>query len=120
MKGGKRTEEKIRQEILEGYRRIAFGGVQDPVRLLFCEEVSPRTLKSMDLFNVSEVKRPKGGGMEIKFFDRIRALQCMQELGGAGQSVSGFYQALEQGARALEREAEVPGAGEGGGEEGAL
>lgn len=94
-------EEKIRQEILDGYRRIAFGEVQDPVRLLFCEEISPQILRKMDLFNVAEVKRPKGGGMEIRFFDRIRALQCMQELGGAGQDDGGFYRALEQGAQAL-------------------
>lgn len=94
-------EEKIRQEILDGYRRIAFGEVQDPVRLLFCEEISPQILRKMDLFNVAEVKRPKGGGMEIRFFDRIRALQCMQELGVAGQDDGGFYRALEQGAQAL-------------------
>lgn len=92
---------EIREEILEGYRRLAFGKVQDPVRLLFCEELTPNALKKMDLFNVSDIKRVKGGGMEIKFFDRIRALQCMQELGGEEQSLSGFYQALAQGAQAL-------------------
>lgn len=97
---------EIREEILEGYRRLAFGKVQDPVRLLFCEELTPAALKKMDLFNVSEVKRVKGGGMEIKFFDRIRALQCMQELGGDEQAISGFYQALAQGVQALSEELE--------------
>lgn len=96
----KETEGKV----LEGYRRIAFGDVSDPVRLLFCEEITPRALKSMDLFSISEIKRPKGGGMEIKFFDRIRALQCMQELGAEGGGVCGFYRALEDGARALRPE----------------
>lgn len=99
-------KEEIREEILEGYRRLAFGKVQDPVRLLFCEELTPNALKKMDLFNVSDIKRVKGGGMEIKFFDRIRALQCMQELGGADQPISGFYQALAQGAEALSHESE--------------
>ena len=94
-------EEQIRQEILDGYRRIAFGEVKDPVRLLFCEELSPQLLRKMDLFNVAEVKRPKGGGMEIRFFDRIRALQCMQELGGEQRDDGGFFRALEQGAQAL-------------------
>lgn len=93
----KETEEKV----LEGYRRIAFGDVSDPVRLLFCEEVTPRALKNMDLFTISEIKRPKGGGMEIKFFDRIRALQCMQELGAEESGGCGFYRALEDGAKAL-------------------
>ncbi len=94
-------EKETRETVLEGYRRIAFGDVKDPVRLLFCEELSPRTLNGMDLFNVSEIKRPKGGGMEIKFFDRIRALQCMQELDGKESAPCGFYQALEEGAKAL-------------------
>ncbi len=94
-------DEETREKVLGGYQKIAFGSINDPVRLLFCEEVTPRMLKSMDLFNVAEIRRPKGGGMEIKFFDRIRALQCMQELGAAGSSPCGFYQALEQGAEAL-------------------
>lgn len=97
-------EKSRRDEVLEGYRRIAFGDVTDPVRLLFCEELTPRTLRTMDLFNVSEIKRPKGGGMEIKFFDRIRALQCMQEMEGGDGAGCGFYQALEEGARALRKE----------------
>lgn len=96
----KETEERI----LEGYRRIAFGDISDPVRLLFCDEITPAKLKKMDLFSVAEIKRPKGGGMEIKFFDRIRALQCMQELGQEESSGCGFYQALEKGSEALRGE----------------
>lgn len=94
------NEEK-RTEILDGYRKLAFGRVHDAVRLLFCEELSPQALRKMDLFNLAEIKRQKGGGMEIKFFDRIRALQCMQELAGTEDTLSGFYQALSEGARAL-------------------
>ncbi len=94
-------EKDTREMVLEGYRRLAFGDVRDPVRLLFCEELSTRTLNGMDLFNVSEIRRPKGGGMEIKFFDRIRALQCMQEVDRADSAPTGLYQALEEGAKAL-------------------
>lgn len=94
-------EQGTKQEVLEGYRRIAFGDVRDPVRLLFCDEEGPGSLTNMDLFNVAEIKRPKGGGMEIKFFDRIRALQCMEELGSEESGACGFYQALEEGAKAL-------------------
>ena len=97
------TEKSVQETVQEGYRRIAFGDVSDPIRLLFCEEITPRMLKGMDLFSISEIKRLKDGGMEIKFFDRIQALQCMQELGGES-SVSGFYQALEEGAKALKNE----------------
>ena len=60
----------VNETAKEGFRRLAFGGIHDAVRLLFCEDVNPRTLKNMDLFAVSEIRRPKNGGMEIRFFDR--------------------------------------------------
>ena len=57
----------------------------------------------MDLFNISEIKRKKGGDIEIKFFDRIKALERLGDLDassgkGAGSSL---YSAIEMGARAL-------------------
>lgn len=97
-------EQGTREQVLMGLQRIAFGDVRDPVRLLFCEEPTVRELNSMDLFNVSEIKRLKGGGMEIKFFDRIRALQCMQALGEESGSAAELYRALEEGARGLREE----------------
>lgn len=98
----KETEEKI----IGGYEKIAFGSISDPVRLLFCDEISPRTLKNMDLFSVAEIKRPKGGGMEIKFFDRIKALQCMESFSTGSSSPQSFREALEEGAKALKEEPE--------------
>lgn len=96
-------EKETKEEILRGYQRIAFGSVSDPVRLLFCEDIEPRGLKDMDLFSISEIKRVKGG-MEIKFFDRIRALQCMQELNVEEKEPFGFYEALQKGSEALRGE----------------
>ena len=32
------------------------------------------------LFNVSEIKRVKGGGVEVKLFDRLKALEKLFEL----------------------------------------
>ena len=93
-----------REQVLEGLAHLAFGTVQDPVRLLFCEEVPPSALKKMDLFSISEIKRPKGGGMEIRFYDRIKALQCLAELDGGGEEGAALAQALEEGARALWQE----------------
>jgi len=85
-----------------GYEKIAFGEIHDPVRLLFCEDISLRALKRMNLFNIAEIKRPKGGGMEIKFFDRLKALQHMQEMDAEKDNTGGFFKALEEGARILE------------------
>ncbi len=94
------SQDKLRQ----GFERLAFGSVTDAVRLLF-EEGTTSSLEKMDLFNVSEIKRLKGGGMEIKFADRLKALQCLEQLelehDGDGTA---FYQALEASAACLKEE----------------
>lgn len=90
-------------------RRLAFGDIRDAVRLLFCDEVNPRMLRNMNLFAVSEIKRPKGGGMEIRFFDRIEALRLLSELESAGGGADELLRAIEQGAAALgKRDGEAP------------
>lgn len=89
------------EEIIESYRKIAFGGIKDPIKLLFLEEISQRTLNKLDLFSVSEIKRPKGGGMEIKFFDRIKALQCLENMTRQKGTENSFFEAFENGAKNL-------------------
>ncbi len=97
-----------REHILSGYEKLAFGNVGDAMRLLFSDEPDRCALDTLDLFNVAEIKRPKGGGIEIKFFDRIKALQCMEEMdsNSAENGQAGFYRALQNGIRALEKEPE--------------
>ena len=75
--------------------------IQKNISLLFCEEVNPRTLKNMDLFAVSEIRRPKNGGMEIRFFDRIEALRLLSELEASGSGAQALLSAIESGAAAL-------------------
>ena len=54
-------------------------------------------LKKLNLFNISEIKRPKGGGLEIKFFDRIKAFERLRDNESAkGDEGLSFYQALEK------------------------
>lgn len=91
----------VNETAKEGFRRLAFGGIHDAVRLLFCEDVNPRTLKNMDLFAVSEIRRPKNGGMEIRFFDRIEALRLLSELETSGTGAQALLSAIESGAAAL-------------------
>ena len=56
---GRRKKKSIRQEYTEGLRHLAFGEIQDAVRLLYApeEQILP-ALGEMDLFNISEIKRP--------------------------------------------------------------
>ena len=69
--------------------------------------MSADEIEKLDLFNVSDIKRPKGGGIEIKFFDRLRALEKLASLGGGENSESSFIKALSEGARLLSGEEDI-------------
>lgn len=89
-----------------GYQRLAFGSIADAVSLLYEENPSVEKLRNMDLFSVSEIKRPKDGSMEIKFFDRMKALEKLSE-GVDGDGATSFYEAICRSAQVLdEREQE--------------
>jgi len=89
-----------REEVIEGYRRLAFGTGNDALRLIFSEgELGPGELAALDIFNVSDIKRPRGGGLEIKFFDRCEALLRLEAMDSENgrQSTDGvkaFYEAI--------------------------
>lgn len=107
-----RLEKRLQtaQEIRDGYRRLAFGPVTDAIHLLFLEEApAPGQLEKMDLFPIAEIKRPRAGGIEIKFFDRLKALERLSQLEeqSAQNGALPFYEALEKGACALREEAFV-------------
>lgn len=84
---------------LLGYERLAFGSIADCVQLLYMDKPTLQDLEGMDLFMISEIKRPKDGAMEIKFFDRIKALEKLSEAQQNSQENSlPFYKALENSA----------------------
>ena len=84
------------QQVLDGLRKLAFGKVNDAVRLAFAEETpSFRVLSRMDLFNVSSIKRVKGGGVEVQFFDRQKALEKLYEYASADHNASSAEGLLE-------------------------
>lgn len=66
--------------IMSGLERLAFGNSNDAVFLAFSEDMpSSEIISRLDLFNISEIKKIKGGGVEIKLFDRQKALEKMFE-----------------------------------------
>jgi len=70
-----------------GLERLAFGRTNDAVRLLLGEELPTATeVAQLDLFPVSSIKRDKSGGMEIHFFDRLKALASLYEYSGDADS----------------------------------
>lgn len=97
-------ENRISQSQIEaGLKRIAFGCISDAVKIALCENLGEEELKSMDLFGVSEIKVNKGKGVEIKFFDRIKALEKLSLLAkeSAENQPDSFFKAIEEGAYAL-------------------
>ena len=95
-----RRKKSTQEKVQEGLFKLAFGDVSDAVRLLYMsDEEALQRLPKLNLYNVSEIRRPKGGGMEIKFFDRIKACEKLREY--CAEKTEGslsFYEALEKSA----------------------
>ncbi len=92
------------KEVISGYRQLAFSQATDAFRLLFKDEAPDESeLESMNLLNISEIKRPKNGGIEIKFFDRLKALEKLEEMSTASDSDDAlpFYDVIERSAQAI-------------------
>ncbi len=89
-----------RAEVLAGLRRLAFGRINDALTLLG-DDFDGLCTSRLDLYNVSEIKRAKGGGVEIKFFDRLEALKRLAEIGertSGSDSADSFFAALKDSA----------------------
>lgn len=104
--GMSRRKKTIEQQVKDGLCELAFGSISDAVSLLYLsEEEIVDKLPKLKLMNVSEIKRPKGGGMEIKFFDRIKAMEKLIDKEQATQDTGlSFYQALERSTENISRE----------------
>ena len=71
--------------VKRGLNRIAFGAVNDAVKLVFdAENMTARDIMGMDLFNVSEIKISGKNVLEIKFFEKLGELA--PQLDGGGES----------------------------------
>ena len=84
------------------YEKLAFGSIADAVSLLYMDSPSKEELKNMDMSCVSEIKKLKDGAMEIKFFDRNKALEKLCGVCENEESrTSGLVDALRLGAQNL-------------------
>lgn len=93
-----------------GLYRLAYGGVSDPLALIYREDFTPEELSSLDLINVSEIKRTKDKSIEIKFFDRIKAMDKLNEIlisDGEKNGSGGLLDAILRSAEAIGSRSEV-------------
>ena len=93
-----------KNEIICGLKRLAFGSVADCLKLILSDPEEKFDIEGMDFFNISEIKKPKGGGLEIKFFDRFKALEKLSTIceNGDDSSSMPFYEAIRKSAKALD------------------
>ena len=93
-----------KKEIVSGLKRLAFGSVADCLKLILSEGNEDFQIENMDFFNISEIKKPKGGGLEIKFFDRLKALEKLSAICESSDDNSSvpFYEAIRKSAKALD------------------
>ncbi|MBQ1546178.1 MAG: hypothetical protein IIZ59_01435 [Clostridia bacterium] len=85
-----------KKRILIGYERLAFGSTADAFRLMMSDG-NDIDVGLLDLFNVAEIKKPKDGAMEMKFFDRLKALEQLGALPSDDSAALSFYEALAGG-----------------------
>lgn len=86
----------LSKKAVSGYERLAFGSISDAVKLMYADSFND--IENYDLFNVAEIKRPKENAMEIKFFDRLKALEKLELLSKPDKSnTSDFYNAIMNG-----------------------
>ena len=84
-----------RQDVTRRLAELAFGRVNDCVRLVL--EESPQ-LQELDLSLLSEVRRSDKGGVEIKLIDRLRVLEQLTRMTGENRTdMDAFLQALQSG-----------------------
>lgn len=102
------TDRTKRNAIRQGLERLAFGDINDICELVFSEEpLSSAQIAHLDLFNISEIKRIKGGGVEVRLFDRQKALEALWEIESSTDSTStakSFFDAISQSAEKRKEE----------------
>ena len=87
---------KVRKEdVIRRLAELAFGKVNDCVKLVLDEDVIPDKL---DLSLLSEVKRNDKGTVEVRLVDRLKALEQLALLAEAdGGDLESFLKALQGG-----------------------
>ena len=87
-----------RESLLEQMRRLACAKVNDAVKLAYLPEEERDSIGRLDLAALTEFRRSGAGTVEMKFTDRMRALERLLELSGPGkeEQLEQFLQRMEE------------------------
>ena len=86
-----------RADVVRRLCTVAFGRTNDAIRLALDESLTGEEIDSLDLAAVAEFKKSGSGGVEMKFFDRTKALETLCGiLGGTENSDAAeeFFRAI--------------------------
>lgn len=93
-----REKRRLYSVIRDGLEKLAFSRCNDAVELAFAdrESITHSLIRKMDLSCVASIKRDKDGGVDIKLFDRERALEALMQLedAEANNNAESFLKAL--------------------------
>ena len=84
-----------REDVLRKLSEIVFGRANDAVKLALGAEISDRELDELELGALTEFKRGSNGAAEVKFVDRVKALELLCSLLGSDEGdAAEFLRAL--------------------------
>ena len=87
-----------REALLEQMGKLACAKVNDAVKLAYLPEEERDAIERLDLSALTEFRRSGAGTVEMKFTDRMRALERLLELSGPGgeEQLERFLQRMEE------------------------
>ena len=87
-----------REALLEQMGRLAFARVNDAVKLAYLPEEEREAIGRLDLAALTEFRRSGAGTVEMKFTDRMRALERLLELTSPGgeEQLEQFLKRMEE------------------------
>lgn len=86
-----------REDVLRRLGEIAFARANDAVKLVVGEEMTAEEIDALELGALAEFKRGTNGAFEVKFFDRVKALELLCGLlggGDEGSAAAEFFRSL--------------------------
>lgn len=101
-----KTDDKLLDCIVAGLNRLAFASSCDSLKFMLLDKESLlQQVDKLDLFHISEIKIPKEGALEIKFFDRFKAFDKLLEIArfqSNSDDATEFFAALEASAKSID------------------
>ena len=88
-----------RQEIMEELHKLIRSRNNDAVRLAWLGPEDAGKIGKLDLQGVVEVKRSEKGAFEVKFVDKLKALELLERLsaGDEGEDLGASVEGLRDG-----------------------